>query len=237
MEKDNIPLCYKTEYATSFFLPDIDLDTGSKFDKNSNCEALFFDIFENEIKNSICIYTDVSKIPGIEYSGYAVVTLSEDISSRTRAPNFFSIFTLEVLAILEALIIEKCNSSSFIIFSDSKSTLTALSNFPYGNRASYLTFTIRDKIRRLTDLGRKIKLVWISSHCGIIGNELADTRAKSALHIEKDCTYGTYFNWCDVTARKRGKFYFNNYFVKNRDPWFKRADLPRKVMVSLCRMR
>lgn len=98
LEKDCIPLCYKTEFASTVFIPEVDLTTGLNFDKDSNCESLFFDIFEYEIRNSVCLYTDGSRVPGSEFSGYAVVTLDESVSSCTKAPGFF-IFTLETLAI------------------------------------------------------------------------------------------------------------------------------------------
>lgn len=55
LEKDNISLCYRTEFASTV-ISDVDLAFGLNFDKDSNCESLFFDIFEDEIRNPVCLY-------------------------------------------------------------------------------------------------------------------------------------------------------------------------------------
>lgn len=150
-------------------------------------------------------------------------------------------------------IIEDTNIPRASIFSDSKSALSALANHPRGNNSSYLIYQIKDKIRDLSNTGRKIKLIWIPNHCGIIGNELADTRAKSASHCGRNCLQGIplgdvknffkdelyikFFEWCEITAKERGKIYFENYFIRNRDTWFKKVDLSRREIVFLCRLR
>lgn len=162
MEKDSISGCFRTPYELALFIPNLDLFSGLKFDKEINCDSFFFYLFEREIKNSICLYTNGSKNPGSEYTGFAVVTLNENISTIIRTPGFLSIFTLEALAIIETLrISEENNYKEVTIFSDSKSVLTALKSFPSGEKSSLLIYQIKDKIRSLTKSKCIIKLVWI----------------------------------------------------------------------------
>lgn len=165
---------------------------------------------------------------------FAVVSLDENISLRFRAPEFISTFTLEAMAIREALRISVENESKrATIFSDSKSVLTAIKNFPQGDKTSMLLYFIKDEIKMLLEKGIKIKPIWIPSHCGIIGNELADARAKAAIkngnpfkarislkdfkNLFKEELFLKFFSLCEETDKEKGKFYFQNYFVKNRD--------------------
>lgn len=215
---------------------------------------LFFTTLLRRRLENLCIYTDGSKNPNSKYAGFAVVNLDENISSQFKTPGFLSTFTLEALAIKKALrITENNNLKCVTIFSDSKSVLTSLKTYPSDSKTSHLMYLIKDKIRKLQNCNHNIKLIWISSHCNIIGNELADTRAKSALlygiewndkipigdfkNLFKELLYTKFFEWCDLTGKERGKVYFQNYFIRNRKTWFQDLNLPRRAIISLRRLR
>ena len=98
-----------------------------------------------------------------------------------RLPSNASIFRAELYAISLALnIIRRCRDKDFIIFSDSMSSLLALSGFK-------LEIDVVQKILKdysiLTNSGKSIVLCWIPSHVNIPGNERADAAAKSALSL------------------------------------------------------
>ncbi|CAL1682463.1 unnamed protein product [Lasius platythorax] len=254
IERNQIPICYSVSFESTTFVPEVDLSSGLNFDKEANCESLFYDFFETEIKETICIYTDGSKTQNSDFAGYAVVTLNENIRLMKRTPNCLSIFTLEALAVRDALtLIEERDLRHVTIFSDSKSVLSAIKNFPSGSRTLSVIYKIKDKLKNMKESGFEVKMIWIPSHCNIIGNELADARAKAATHQGdewdgeiplgdiksgmKNSLFNKFYEWCEITGKERGTFYFNNYFNKNRKIWFRDVDIPRKAVVSLCRLR
>ena len=83
----------------------------------------------------------------------------------------------------------------------------------------------------------KIIFVWVPSHIGIKGNELADSLAKEAASEEEDKNLyvpirdlrrvfkSETWKYIQDTIRKealyKGKFYFDNYYDMNKTkPWF-----------------
>ena len=73
-----------------------------------------------------------------------------------------------------------CREKNFVIFSDSISSLEALSGFKV---ELDLVYTITKDFTRLTNNGKTIVFCWIPGHVNIRGNEKADTAAKSALSL------------------------------------------------------
>lgn len=53
-------------------------------------------------------------------------------------------------------------------------------------KSSILLITIKEIVRQLKALGYNIKIIWIPTHKGIIGNELADKKAKEAISSDRD---------------------------------------------------
>jgi len=96
-----------------------------------------------------------------------------------RLPNNASIFRAELYAISLALaVIRRRKEKNFIIFSDSVSSLEAISGFKL--EIDIVQNIIKD-YTHLANSGKIIILCWIPSHVNIHGNERADTAAKSAL--------------------------------------------------------
>ena len=77
-------------------------------------------------------------------------------------------------------LIRRSKEKNFIIFSDSMSSLEAISGFKL--EIDIVKNIIKD-YTRLANSGKRIILCWIPSHVNIRGNERADTAAKSALSL------------------------------------------------------
>ncbi|GFW58794.1 putative RNA-directed DNA polymerase from transposon X-element [Trichonephila clavipes] len=121
------------------------------------------------------IYTDGSK--RADYVGCGVVI--EDIMHGFRLDTSCSIFTAEAVAIYRALqLIDSHMPRKYCIYTDSMSVLEALEN--YHDRCHPVVCTILDITSRLYSKGFDIVFCWLPSHVGIIGNEQADSAAKSA---------------------------------------------------------
>ncbi|GFW07812.1 putative RNA-directed DNA polymerase from transposon X-element [Trichonephila clavipes] len=121
------------------------------------------------------IYTDGSK--RADYVGCGVVI--EDIMHGYRLDTSCSIFTAEAVAIYRALqLIDSTMPRKYCIYTDSMSVLEALEN--YHDRCHPVVCTILDLTSRLYSKGFDIVFCWLPSHVGIIGNEQADSAAKSA---------------------------------------------------------
>ncbi|GFY31941.1 nucleic-acid-binding protein from transposon X-element [Trichonephila clavipes] len=121
------------------------------------------------------IYTDGSK--RADYVGCGVVI--EDIMHGYRLDTSCSIFTAEAVAIYRALqLIDSTMPRKYCIYTDSMSVLEALEC--YHDRCHPVVCTILDITSRLYSKGFDIVFCWLPSHVGIIGNEQADSAAKSA---------------------------------------------------------
>ncbi|GFU38113.1 probable RNA-directed DNA polymerase from transposon X-element [Trichonephila clavipes] len=121
------------------------------------------------------IYTDGSK--RADYVGCGVVI--EDIMHGYRLDTSCSVFTAEAVAIYHALqLIDSNMPRKYCIYTDSMSVLEALEN--YNDRCHPVVCKILDITSRLYSKGFDIVFCWLPSHVGIIGNEQADSAAKSA---------------------------------------------------------
>jgi len=100
--------------------------------------------------------------------------------------NSASVLTAELEAILgcieSILNLFAPPTSSFLIASDSLTSLTAISNT---NSNHSLVSRIRILLMTASSLNIVITFVWISSHIGILGNEKVDQAAKEASHYPR----------------------------------------------------
>lgn len=121
------------------------------------------------------VFTDGSIINGKK--GCAIILEEQEILYKL--PDSFSIFSCEAFAIdkaIELIINSKLNRA--IIFTDSKSTLEALSNHENKNQRIQ---AIQKKLQHLTKNNNILALAWVPAHQGIPGNEKADSAAKRAI--------------------------------------------------------
>jgi len=99
----------------------------------------------------------------------AVVHGSVAVTKSTRLTDKSSIFRAELHAISLALaVIRRTKENNFIIFSDSMSSLEAISGFKL--EIDIVQNTIKD-YTPLANSGKTIILCWIPSHVNIRGNE------------------------------------------------------------------
>ena len=159
--------------------PRINLDLHIFNKNNLPPEALrsLFAFIKCDLGDHVEIYTDGSKVG--EAVGCAAVCGSsvKDI----RLPKQCNIFTAELYAIRQALdIIRRSNKSSFVVYSDSLSSLQAIQHFQIDNE---IILDILKVYTQLVHSCKRIVLCWVPSHVGITGNEKADTAAKASLTL------------------------------------------------------
>ena len=145
------------------------------------CRTLARRIFAENIKrygDARRIYTDGSKTT--DGVSAAMVNLEVDTRSGFHLPNYFSIFSAEAFAILQA--IKSSTDGETVILSDSMSVLNAIaSRLPSRN-------PIVQEICSVLDSDTSISLMWVPGHLGIEGNEAADAEAGKALSLPlMDC--------------------------------------------------
>lgn len=185
--------------------------------------------------------------------GFAVVNEDGSIISYCRSDNKATVFTLEAMAIWNSLeIIENSRWSNSTIFSDSHNVLMTLDNIFHPKKSSQIIILLKNKLEKMYNKGQFVKLIWIPSHCGIIGNELADFYAKRAsnqgidtqLKIPSDLNlhwknylFSEFNNWCVQSSYSKDTLYFELYFQIKKRPWFWYYNIPRKAVVCINRIR
>ena len=159
------------------------LQTGNKTNTNPAILKQNFYQLLSVYDKFIHIYTDGSK--GGDRVAAAMV-VKHNIVTTARLPDNSSVYSAEAHAILLALdFIDTCDSSKFVIFSDSLSCLQAVHNAKWANA---IVCEILEKCHLLSLAGKEIHFCWVPSHVGIAGNERADVEAKAALQFPiSDC--------------------------------------------------
>lgn len=249
------PVNFTFEYEAFLYQPQVSFKEGLSI-KNAGiqADALFEDEFCNILKDDICVYTDGSKTKGNFFGGFACFfSTGEEIKFRSRS--LASIFTLEAMAILEALNeIAKREERSFSIFSDSMSVLRAITTLGRANKTANIVMQIKQELLNIRKNGKKVQMFWIPAHEGIKGNEVADQLAKEAPRNGRDTRIlipssdlGAEWKkrqWDDFdklirrSGQVKGIYYFENFYRDTREQWFKDYSfLSRKSVVSINRIR
>ncbi|XP_018024940.1 uncharacterized protein LOC108680578 [Hyalella azteca] len=120
------------------------------------------------------VYCDGSKTT--ELTAIGVWSASFTLKARLNKNN--NILTAELFAIFYALKFLEAREGSFIILSDSLSSLRALQHIH--SKSHFLVLKIT---HLLSTSQNKFILAWVPSHMGIKGNELADKVAREALSL------------------------------------------------------
>jgi len=106
-----------------------------------------------------------------------------------------SVFTAVLFPLLMAIIYinrhiqvqsleNKHNSNKYIVFSDSLCALFMLSGCKTGSNPE-LAMLVRQQIQELVSVqNMSLILAWVPAHCGLAGNQAADSLAKNDLHIQ-----------------------------------------------------
>jgi ribonuclease HI len=135
-----------------------------------------YNIIRSQFPSHKFMYTDGSK-DGLS-TAYAVTSQNNNYCSE-RIPDISSVFTAELTAIYAAVKIARDSDiEKFVICSDSKSALQALTN----KRVEIPL--VKDIVLTLATMDDSKELIfcWIPSHVNIKGNETADSFAKKALN-------------------------------------------------------
>uniref|UniRef100_A0ABD2WKS3 RNase H type-1 domain-containing protein n=1 Tax=Trichogramma kaykai TaxID=54128 RepID=A0ABD2WKS3_9HYME len=240
---------YTSDFFDNFFIPNIVLDSGGKISKDITPNDAFNKMYPE--RNCVNIFTDGSKIISGSRVGFAAWSSNPEYCLAHRISDSASIFTAECSALL--LVIKKIITKGqgiYSIFYDSESVLKALSFFTSN---SILINKIRQKLALAYQLNIVIKFVWIPSHVGIQSNEKADSLAKSAAMSEnlldrpipvtdftivfkRKCNEENK-TICINLSDTKGTFYFENFYSGKIKPWFAGIGLPRKIIVSINRLR
>ena len=137
--------------------------------------------------NARIIYTDGSKLENGK-CGCAFYDSLDQTRFKARLSNDIAISQAELLAIKEALrhAAEINCELHVVIAGDSKPALqTLLLPTDKANPEDTATIAeIKNHINALKDSNREVDFLWIPSHTGIKGNEIADTLAKAATYLD-----------------------------------------------------
>jgi len=127
-------------------------------------------------KNSLHIYTDASKtIDNKTSAAFCVPESNHEHSARLN--DNITIFTAELFAINSALVwVTSHCESDVTIFNDSYSSLQAIASGKSFCRPNLLL----EVNSLITKYSKAVTFVWLPSHIGIKGNELADSLANTA---------------------------------------------------------
>ena len=142
----------------------------------------FHEILYNQYKYHDKIYTDGSKNEKAVSSAYVPLNPKIPVQGQ-RIPSEATIFTAEANAINIAINdLNKSKNNQFVIITDSLSCLIALDSPKEKNP---IILKLKQQIHNILSKNINISFLWIPSHVGITGNELADELAKNCLSNQK----------------------------------------------------
>ena len=157
--------------------PDSNIEL-SEYKKEDTLHHLYLSQYQKIVTekyaDNTVIFTDGSK----SVAGLGSASISVNISKEASLPHLTSVFSSEVYAIHLALqIIAEQKSRTFLILSDSLSTLKSLQD----KRSDHpMVRKLQHRFHYMLHNGNSIQLMWIPSHVGISENEEVDELAKRA---------------------------------------------------------
>lgn len=223
---------------------------GSKNDVAEEIIQNHFAEFRNShLRNCELIFTDGSKKDHM--SGYAYFHQKDSTNQcrrKYRTNRAVSIFVAEALAIYESLvhIADHPEVREICVISDSLSVIQAVNNTKNSFKQHYTIGMIWDLIELLSDSGIVISLMWVPSHVGINGNEIADKLAQEAL-FDPDESHDVARHFSETSTEKmrkirekwqtqwnssdKGRFCFSILPKISSEAWYKRSPLDRQKIV------
>ena len=182
----------------AFYISDfINISKGKEFLNSSDPNRDFQSLIVNSYAGAVHLFTDGSKMAG-PVCGYSIIATNDpQMNCMVRINGYSSIFTAEALAIERALLrVLENETYDAVIFSDSLSVLQTLLREGTHSIAHTTLASIRQKIYAAATRGYSLKIFWIPSHIGILGNEAADVAAKKASsRVNIDYDRVMYMDW------------------------------------------
>ncbi|XP_066907144.1 uncharacterized protein [Halyomorpha halys] len=133
-----------------------------------------FNQFKTNHHNWNFIFTDGSKT--VEGVGTAVV--SDNHTLLYSLQPYCSVYTAELFGINHTVCNIPINCPRSVICSDSESALKSLQD-PFSTHP--LIIELKQHLKTLTKMGCRVLFLWLPGHCGITGNEKADSQARLAI--------------------------------------------------------
>lgn len=251
---DKFPL-FLFSFDCLLFRPTTFLNIGIHKD-SPGANLQFQNIVQLQWPNHYHLFTDASKLSQNGLVGAAVWIPKFKISLKYKLPQTSSVYSGEAVALLEAaLFIKTRGLSKSVIFSDSLSCLQDITKFPSHSKVNFeIILKIKETLFQCHCSGLDVTLVWIPSHSGICGNELADSCAKEAvvmgcnkynkifprdLHslAKSDMLQSWNESW-QISRQSVGKHYGNLQPTLPSKPWFSsHCHLPKKIVSAIIRLR
>nr|XP_049699873.1 uncharacterized protein LOC126055284 [Helicoverpa armigera] len=213
-----------------------------------------FSMFIDNKPDNYIIYTDGSKTDHNVRAAFYDPQL--DFTKCIKLNAACSVFTAESYAIYCALqhAISVNNVHTILIVSDSKSVLSALNNVNMSFKLNYILYEIRVKTKQLLDKFINVEFVWVPSHSGIPGNEIADAVTHwehyddqtelvkvpfSDYHSHiKEINRKLWNDYWTLTLENKGKWYADIQKELRRKPWFNNCEyINRRFITTITRMR
>jgi len=248
-----IPL-FLFSYETSTFVPKVDSPPPPQVVKQITSAAfpqlVFLSHFSYLIGDGSTFFTDASKTDLFPHLGAAYFSPDMLIQRKYKLDGCFSVFSAECIAIICAIdcILEKGIKRSSI-FTDSRIVVETVSSNSLDRDLSYLIFVLKNKLRSAFLQNLDITLVWVPSHVGILGNEMADFLAGEAAQngetidylpphtdfysIAREKYHATVERYLRAQSELRGAQYFGLYPAFAKRPWFDRLNLTRMEITTV----
>ncbi|XP_034936031.1 uncharacterized protein [Chelonus insularis] len=259
ISSDSRPNCFKFPFQSMFVPAKVHWEEGKEIQeihksKPLSVERSFWNLFREEFRDAVVIFTDGSKTIGKEFVGFAYLEVATSSVSLNRTVKYASIFSAEAMAIIAALKkFANTDLNKLVIFSDSLSVLKALASIRSAGKLNVLIGEIKHLVYSLQVTGRVVKFFWIPAHVGISYNEKVDSAAKDSVMKGRDSQillpssdfkafwkgkmHNDFVNWCKCEGLNKGRFYHENYYSESALPWFGKFNLARKPLVSINRLR
>ncbi|XP_044748699.1 uncharacterized protein LOC123309578 [Coccinella septempunctata] len=149
----------------------------SKLPKHVTQSRLIQQKFMQKIEEGsydIVYFTDASKS---DAGLFCSVATENSVLQQYQLPNYASVLTGELYAILKAIKNINTNHHNVAICTDSASSVELIKD---RHTQHPIAQNIHDHYQQLINTHHRLTIIWTPSHVGIAGNELADKAAKSA---------------------------------------------------------
>ncbi|XP_024890314.1 uncharacterized protein LOC112466452 [Temnothorax curvispinosus] len=254
---------FSGSYSAHTFIPTVDIDVGAgrRRESFSDCYLIQKIISKYHLgPNPDIFFTDGSCREAAVSTGASIVICDQEEAFKISLPGLCSSYTAEAFAIncsaLHLLWTRKyVGGSEIIILSDCQAVLKSINNNHLNiHKNKYVTEAriLIYKLEKFCD--KKIVLVWIPAHAGILGNEIADGLAKEATEEEADPTIAVPVGdllahaikeaWESTQvsiardALHKGAFYFEKFYDRASSvPWFRKVRAERYFVTFINRLR